>query len=294
MHFANKKKMENVNSESVSVNPTESHTKMQSNSGNGDDNENLVQGAVDIVDFYATKSDDRKMSDVSDACMPPVRPARKFSECSISDQRRISECSESSSPMKPSRKSSQASVNNRKFSACSESSAMRTPKKVSFSDELPIGGLNTSDEGAGDGNENIVDQTIRFTSEYLQSLAKVAENSGTSATESGNETVSSVASSVASSAASSPVHELNLGDLFPNSRKVSMHSTRSMDMSPASILKAASNNDNTIEIVAPVMDTFLEQERRHSTCSVKSNKIGFGCAQNKLKLSVKISKKKKT
>lgn len=257
--------MENVNSGSVSVNPTETHTKMQSNNGSdGDDNENLVQGAVDIVDFYSTNSDDRKLSDASDACMPPIRPARKFSDCSTSDQRRISECSETLPP-KPMRKSSQCSINNyRKFSTCSESSASRTPKKVSFSDDLPIGVFN---ENANDANENVVEQNIQFTHDYLQSLSKVAENTGTSTTGSDDEMVSSTAST--------PIHELNLTDLFPNSRKVSIHSVRSMDMSPMSILKSQSSDNTTTAAATPIVDTFLEQERRNSTCSSKSNCFFF-------------------
>lgn len=262
--------MENVNIESASVNPTESHTKMQSNECSGGNNENI---AVDIVDFYSSNSDARKLSDSSDACLPPIRPARKFSECSVSDQRRISESSDSS-PMKPSRKSSQGSVNNRKFSACSDSSAIRTPKKVSFSDELPIGTLNTGKESADAdaGNEDVVDQTVQNTSEYLQSLAITQVSESSSSTESEGEMVSSTEST--------PVHELNIADLFPNSRKVSMRSERSMDIGTTSILKSPSSDNTATEDIAaaaPVMDTFLEQERRHSTCSSKSNAL---CAQN--------------
>lgn len=254
--------MENVNSTSeTSVNPMESHSKIQPSSGSGDDSENLVQGAVDIVDFYTTtKNDERKLSDASEACQPPVRPTRKFSECSMTDQRRISETSESL-PLKPSRKSSQVSLNNRKLSACSESSAVRTPKKVSFSDELPFGVIN---ESSNDGNENVVDQTIQLTSAYLQSLAKVAENTGASSTESDDE-------ETVSSNASASEHELNLGDLFPNSRKVSTQSTRSLATVSSMSLPKSASFDCAATSPAPIVDTFLEQERRNSTCSAKSN-----------------------
>lgn len=215
-------------------------------------------GAVDIVDFYATKSDARKQSECSDS-MTPTPPSRRFSSIDSAaappSPRKSSECEiqNESPPMKPSRRVSQCSNNNRKFSVCSNISVNRAPKKVSFSDEWPFSGLLN----LGDTPNTESEQSIQLTSDYLETIRNAIDKNSA--------VVGSVStSSDDGSASTTPVNELSAIGLFPNGRKMSIHSVRSMDVGPSPVFKPSSDSSKPF-------DTLIDQERRSSSASQRSN-----------------------
>lgn len=235
-----------------------------------------MQPAVDIVDHYAS----RKISESSDSTQP-IRPPRKCSDYLIESlpSSRKSSDSMDSSPMKPSRKLSQASAN-RKFSTCSEIS-IRTPKKVSFSDELPLhsGMLSSVIVNDEQQNETSDDLSMEMTDEQLESLESTLNDNDNQQSDeylSDNGSVDNDFPSASSSISTQTVNELTKADMFPNSRKVSLHSERSFDMSPMNTLRPGTESattqittDTESEVSTP-MDAFLENERKMSTSSVRS------------------------
>lgn len=218
-----------------------------------DGSQERMQGAVDIVDHYKTICDSRSDS------IQPIEQCNEYSDCatSLPLPRKSSECPES--PIKPLRKISQSSVN-RKFSTSSDISTCRTPKKVSFSDELPIHSDDISEELRK--NEHL---------SMLQRLCKTTmENSHIiNSNDIGDDQLLSPSSSISTQT----TNELTKVDMFPNSRKVSLHSEHSFRMDgPVSVIKPGTESaatQITTESESP-MEHFIENERKMSTCSVKS------------------------
>lgn len=218
-----------------------------------DGSQERMQGAVDIVDHYKAKCDGRSDS------IQPIEQSNEYGDfaTSLPLPRKSSECPES--PIKPLRRISQCSVN-RKFSTSSDISMSRTPKKVSFSDELPIHNDNISDELKK--NEHI---------SMLQHLCttSIKNPHSTDSSDIGDDLSSSPSSSISTQT----TNELTKVDMFPNSRKVSLHSEHSFSMdSPVSIIKPGTESaatQITTESESP-MEHFIENERKMSTSSVKS------------------------
>lgn len=244
------------------------------------DSECLVQGAVDIVDHYAINCDP-KSNECSDSTQP-LRPPRKYSEDSIPMSRKTSECLETS-PIKPSRKLSQCSAN-RKFSTTSDTVSIRTPKKVSFSDELPLAALQIAAlQMDMDSQTNEYLHTKLNAIMDSKSLDSIEHSSDEEDTEkednddTDKDDDTDHYSSPSSSISTQTLNELTKADMFPNSRKVSLHSEREFDISVvSSILKPGTESATTqitteSEIESTPMDTFLENERKMSTTSMKSN-----------------------
>lgn len=219
-----------------------------------DGSQERMLGAVDIVDHYKTKCDSRSDS------MQPIEQSNEYSDCatSLPLPRKSSECPES--PIKPLRRISQSSVN-RKFSTSSDISTSRTPKKVSFSDELPIHSDDISDELKN--NEHL---------SMLQRLCKTSMENPYSTSDIGDDQSLSPSSSISTQT----TNELTKVDMFPNSRKVSLHSEHSFSMdSPVSIIKPGTESaatQITTESESP-MEHFIENERKMSTSSVKSKEF---------------------
>lgn len=239
----------------------------------------LHGGAVEIMDHYAVKCDSRKLSDCSDP-MQPTRPPRKSGDFAISSipVSRKASSSLDSSPMKPSRKLSQSSAH-REFAASSDNISMRTPKKVSFSDELPMTSANTTKPTQSDDSDDSdvsspqsTDETIQLASQRLESMYRESQDSDRSSDNSID-----IERSVSTTIATQTTNELTKADMFPNSRKVSLHSERSFDMGAIGMLKPGTETAST-QITTDtenepgtVLEQFIDSERRSSTTSVRSN-----------------------
>lgn len=256
-----------------------------------DDSECKVQGAVDIVDHYAIKCDPNESSDSTHPLRPPRKysdytidsmpTSRKGSDClSVPASRKTSECLETS-PIKPSRKLSQCSAN-RKFSTTSDTASIRTPKKVSFSDELPLAAMQIAalqTDMDSQANEYLHTKlNAIMDSKSLDSIEHSDDEEDTEKEDNdGTDKDDDIDHFSSSSISTQTFNELTKADMFPNSRKVSLHSEREFDISIGqSILKPGTESATTqitteSEIEPTPMDTFLENERKMSTTSMKSN-----------------------
>lgn len=227
-----------------------------------DGGQERMQGAVDIVDHYKTKCDSRSDS------MQPIDQSNEYSDCAtqLPLPRKSSECPES--PIKPLRRISQSSAS-RKFSTSSDIPTSRTPKKVSFSDELPIHSDDISDELKKNEHFSMLQRLCNTSMENPHSNADSSDI--------GDDQSLSPSSSISTQT----TNELTIVDMFPNSRKVSLHSEHSFGMdSPVSIIKPGTESaatQITTESESP-MEKFIESERKMSTSSVKSNV--FNATQN--------------
>ncbi|XP_055323484.1 superoxide-generating NADPH oxidase heavy chain subunit C isoform X2 [Sitodiplosis mosellana] len=250
------------------------------------DSEYKVQGgAVDIVDHYAIKCDP-KSNECSDSTQP-LRPPRKYSEISLDSVPSSRKSSETldTSPIKPSRKLSQCSAN-RKFSTTSDTASIRTPKKVSFSDELPLAAMqiaalqmdmdSKTNEYLHTKLNAIMDGKSLDSIEHSDSDEEDTEKEDNDDTDKDDDT--DQMSSPSSSISTQTLNELTKADMFPNSRKVSLHSEREFDMSVGELkLKPGTESATTqitteSEIESTPMDTFLENERKMSTSSIKTDR----------------------
>lgn len=232
-----------------------------------EDHDYKVQGAVEIFDHYAIKS-----NECSDSTQP-LRPPRKYSNYAVESVQSSRETSDTIdfSPMKPTRKHSQCSKN-RKFSTASDTS-MKIPKKVSFSDELPLAAVQLADIS--------YDTEIQIPSEYLNTLdhAMMESNVLKSDDDDDDKDETDRCSSPLSSISTQTMNELMKADMFPNIRKVSLHSERSFDMASSSIFKpgtesAATQITTETETSSP-SDAFIDNERKMSTTSEKSNYCAY-------------------
>lgn len=288
--------MENVEmSETTIASPAD-----EINAKHVDNSECKVQGAVDIVDHYAMQCD-RKTNECSDSTQPQ-RPPRKYSDYAIDSLPSSRKGSENLdvSPMKPSRKLSQTSAN-RKFSTTSETASIKTPKKVSFSDELPLAAMQLAALTMDSDNQTNSDYLNTLThaimdNKMLESIQHSSDEEDDDHDDNNNdddndndndeddkEDDTDHYSSPSSSISTQTLNELTKEDMFPNSRKVSLHSERSFNMSAgSSILKPGTESattqitteseiENERKMSITPMDTFLENERKMSTGSIKSN-----------------------
>lgn len=263
----------------------------------------MVQGAVDIVDHYAMNCDP-KVNECSDSTQP-LRPPRKYSDYSVDlpmpSSRKASENLDTS-PIKPSRKLSQCSTANRKFSTASETSSIKTPKKVSFSDELPLAATaqlattaaisSDAASAAAADSQMPLEHLTTFTHAIMDStvLASIQHSSEEDDDDDDSHNDDSDGtgrdgdghySSPSSSISTQTLNELTKADMFPNSRKVSLHSERSFDMGTSTSLKPGTESATTqittdtetaMDVTSTTpLDTFLDQERKMSTSSLKSN-----------------------
>lgn len=248
-----------------------------------DDSECKVQGAVDIVDHYAITCNP-KSNECSDSTQPQ-RPPRKYSDYSVDSMPSSRKASETldTSPIKPSRKMSQCS-SNRKFSTTSDTASIRTPKKVSFSDELPLATMQMTAISTDNENQTNTDLLHSKLNAIMDSKANEPKSDDDDDDDEqdmdfdhDDDDDTEHYSSPSSTISTQTLNELTKADMFPNSRKVSMHSERSFDMKIGqSILKPGTESANTqitteSEVTVSPMDTFIENERKMSTSSMKCN-----------------------
>lgn len=275
MHFM----MENVETSDIPSTP-----KDEPNAKQLDDNDGKsVQPAVDIVDHYATKYDSNECSDSTQ----PLRPPRKYTDVESAPSSRKSSETLDASPMKPSRKLSQSSTN-RKFSTSSDSSCIRTPKKVSFSDELPLAGGTISDLSSDSETQNTSDYLNKLTQAMLEKKVLESIQHSSDDEEHGVDDVNDLEdvkddkdddtedkdhtdNHSSSTISTQTMNELTKADMFPNSRKVSLHSERSFDMAAERRGSESASTQITTESENKPMEIFLENERKMSTTSVKCN-----------------------
>lgn len=149
----------------------------------------------------------------------------------------------------------------RKLSDTSDLSPVKTPKKVSFSDELP--GTNTVCDQVFIENENVlspIEFAMQQNSKYMTDLHGTAENEQIT---------------VRCEDEVDDVHKISTlpsTAMFPNQRKLSMHSDKS-DSPPASILKY--QNDNSTDksnIVSDSSDVIGADDSKNASVVSDSSK----------------------
>lgn len=131
----------------------------------------------------------------------------------------------------------------RKMSDCSDC-PVKTPKKVSFSDELP----GTESTNADGTFATPLEYVVQKTSSYINNLHASCDDL-TKSEESEFET-------------KAPMHNRILPStaMFPNTRKISTQSEKSIDMNPTSILKNVSNGGSPTSSNRSTIDTKTDSE----------------------------------
>lgn len=214
-----------------------------------DGSKHRLQGAVDIVDHYVSKCDSR-----SDSTYPINY---QYDEYAVGSTVAPHEsCDSLESPIKPLRKLSQCSEN-RKSNTCSDITSIRASKKVSFSDELPM--VNNDISGGVKKDEQSASIHYQMTKE---------SDTIRDGNDKGYDSINSTSTHL--------VNELGKDDIFPNSRKFSLHLEHPLNMNNLDEMSQSERETTTDQIIInseTPLGTFLEHERKMSTSSVKSKVI---------------------
>lgn len=133
----------------------------------------------------------------------------------------------------------------RKMSDCSDC-PVKTPKKVSFSDELP----GTESTNAVSDFATPLEYVVQRASSYIDNLHSSCDD----LTKSDEADASPIASTINRSATLPPTA------MFPNTRKTSTQSEKSIDMNPPSILKNVSNGGSPTSSSRSTIDTKTDSE----------------------------------